>query len=156
MGHSTASLGRLCTPSEKRPLDIQSKSPFFYFKAVLPWPIYPCKKSPPSSFISFAQVLEGCSEFSPDPFPGWTSPPPSAFLHRRGASALWASSWPSSGPVTTALHPSCAGGPGLDAVLQMGMQENRAGRNISFLSLLPPLCWCSPGYCWLSELKVNV
>ena len=41
--------------------------------------------------------------------PGWISPVPSIFLHRRGAPALLSSSWPSSGPTPTALHPSCAG-----------------------------------------------
>jgi len=39
------------------------------------------------------------------------NPSPSAYLHRRDAPALWASLWPSSGSNSTALHPSCTGGP---------------------------------------------
>ena len=46
----------------------------------------------------------------------------------------------SSGPTSTALHPFCAGGPGLDTVLQMGPYKGRAeGGMVLSLSLLPPL-----------------
>jgi len=44
--------------------------------------------------------------------------------------------------------PPVLGAPGLDTVVQMGPHKGRAP-----LSLLPPLCWCSPGYCWPSRLQ---
>ena len=42
--------------------------------------------------------------------------------------------------------------PSLDTVLQMGPHENREGGGgaVPSLSLLPPPCGCSPGYCWPS------
>ena len=51
-------------------------------------------------------MMKSFSSFSS---PSWTSPAPSAFPHSRGAPALRAFSWHSSGPASTALCLSWAG-----------------------------------------------
>ena len=69
---------------------------------------------------------------SPQSFstPGWTSPAPSTFLHRRGAPALWSSLWPSFGPSPTALDIFLGlWVPGLYMVLQVGPHECREEGN---------------------------
>ena len=105
------------------------------------------KSSPPPLYD-----LPGCTGWylnamwSPRVFssPEWWSPAPSIFLLRWGVPA-------SSGPTPTAPHPSCTGvsRPG-QSVLRWAYKGRVEGDG--HLSLLPPLFWCSPGYCWPSSL----
>lgn len=127
-----------------------SKYPLFYFRTVFPCltttgsfknSIFPVYKVPLNT------VRLQCGLLTAFTSPSWTRPAPSGFLHRKGAQALWGSSWPSSGSTPTAPHLSCPGVPDMNTVLQMGSQKSRAERGQSVPSpCWSPLLWCNTGY----------
>ena len=87
--------------------------------------------------------------------PGWTSPVPSACLHRRGAPE-GSSSWPFSGPSPKAPHPSCVGGPRPGCSAPDGASQGQNRRRQSPLSPhWSPLFWWNPGYHWPFLLELT-
>lgn len=92
--------------------------------------------------FSYQKVLEGhLGSFSSH----WTTPTVSASLHSRGASALWSSLWPFSGPVLTGL--SYIEGPRAGFSTSRGVSQEQRGRIISpylFITLLlmQPISQC--------------
>lgn len=87
---------------------------------------------------------------------GWASPALSPCFCRRGVSALWLSSWPSSGFVPIAPHLSCVGGlsPGHSNPNTASLGQNRGGQ--THPSPYWPLFWCSSPQCrWPVVLRVQ-
>lgn len=75
--------------------------------------------------------------------PGGTSPALSASLQSRPAPALGAPSWPPLDSTPTALYPSCAVGPELEAAVQVGSEQSRGeGDKCPGQRLCCFLLWC--------------
>lgn len=97
----------------------------------MPYKYTPWKRVPPQLSCRLPLCTERLQRSLPRSFssPGWSSPAPTTCHHSRGTPTLWSSVWCFSGHTSAAPHPSCAGVPDLDAMLQTGPRKGIAEQN---------------------------